>query len=79
MMSENCLSFKANFRAGVDVETAAQAMADTATRLGINIEASFNGILLLASPDRDAEYLLNQYRRQLESSIRNRASRSSHS
>lgn len=49
--------------AGTHVNDAAKELADLAERLGINIQATFNGVLMIARPDDNWEDVLRECQR----------------
>ena len=53
------------FNCGYSIEDAARDMCALADRLGVGIEADFNGVSLIASPRGNAVALVEAYRREV--------------
>lgn len=55
---------------GVSIEEAAKGMVAFATRIGMPVEADFNGVILCADPDGNATLLVSDYHKQQNSDRR---------
>lgn len=52
---------KAEFDAGESIEQVCKDICTLATRIGFNVEADFNGVLLVARPDGSPEKLRDEW------------------
>jgi len=59
------ITLKVEISAGTSIEAATSELCELSNRLGVFVEADFNGVCLMASPDSDSNILVNQYHSEL--------------
>lgn len=65
----NTLTLKVELFAGTDVRDAACDLCTLANRVGVLVEADFNGVKLWARPDDNPLKLVDAYHKQLKSAF----------
>ena len=67
MKTLNNLSLNVTVGAGVSISFACDELQTLSKRLGVHLEADFNGVTLLVSPETDAKTLKDSYHVELNS------------